>query len=310
MQGGTGVVLPMPKPKLVLSKDTPLNSARKLVQRCYTNGMSRIIRHSNDTFYVWNGTHYIDMRDENIRPAIWQFLDSAYCSAGGKFNPNPSKVAEVRAALAGLVQLPSTIQAPAWLDGAEHPPANEMLVCQNGVLHLPTLVLHPHSPALFTLNALDYAHDATAPHPPEWSRFLHSLWGDDHESIATLQEMFGLLLTGETRHQKIFMLVGPKRSGKGTIARVLTALLGQANVASPTLNALTQTFGLQPLIGKRLAITALTASSFAWFSCCARRAAPRRCDARLRGSWLARRMVRAFLLTSMRTDAAFSRCAT
>jgi putative DNA primase/helicase len=49
-------------------------------------------------------------------------------------------------------------------------------------------------------------------------------------------------------------LVGPKRSGKGTIARVLTAILGRENVAGPTLSSLAQNFGLAPLIGKPLAI--------------------------------------------------------
>ena len=52
----------------------------------------------------------------------------------------------------------------------------------------------------------------------------------------------------------MFLLVGPKRSGKGTIARVLTGLLGMHNTAAPTLAGLTQNFGLQPLIGKPLAI--------------------------------------------------------
>jgi putative DNA primase/helicase len=50
------------------------------------------------------------------------------------------------------------------------------------------------------------------------------------------------------------MLVGPKRSGKGTVGRVLTALLGKENVAAPTLASLGQNFGLQPLIDKQAAI--------------------------------------------------------
>jgi putative DNA primase/helicase len=52
----------------------------------------------------------------------------------------------------------------------------------------------------------------------------------------------------------MFLILGPKRSGKGTIARVLTHLLGQANVCGPTLGSISQNFGLWPLIGKRLAI--------------------------------------------------------
>ena len=48
---------------------------------------------------------------------------------------------------------------------------------------------------------------------------------------------------------------GPKRSGKGTIGRVL-GLLGQSNVCAPTLASLGQNFGLAALIGKQLAIVA------------------------------------------------------
>jgi putative DNA primase/helicase len=50
------------------------------------------------------------------------------------------------------------------------------------------------------------------------------------------------------------MAIGPKRSGKGTIGRVLTGLLGAHNVAAPTLASLTTNFGLSPLIGKPLAV--------------------------------------------------------
>jgi hypothetical protein len=63
------------------------------------------------------------------------------------------------------------------------------------------------------------------------------------------------MLTPDTSHQKIFALIGARRSGKGTIARVGEALLGgAANVAHPTMDGLKTNFGLQPLINKRAAI--------------------------------------------------------
>ena len=85
-------------------------------------------------------------------------------------------------------------------------------------------------------------------------RFLSQLWPDDLQSIATLQEWFGYCLTLDTRQQKILMMVGPKRSGKGTIARVLRRLIGERNVAGPTLLSLGGPFGLQPLLSKSVAI--------------------------------------------------------
>ncbi|MCA9233221.1 MAG: hypothetical protein KDA57_21425, partial [Planctomycetales bacterium] len=61
-------------------------------------------------------------------------------------------------------------------------------------------------------------------------------------------------LTLDTSQQKVFMLVGPKRCGKGTIARVLTGLLGKENIAAPTLSGLATNFGLWPLLGKSIAL--------------------------------------------------------
>src|SRR6516162_2758356 len=49
-------------------------------------------------------------------------------------------------------------------------------------------------------------------------------------------------------------MVGPTLGGKVAIALVLGALLGRRNVCGPTLNSLGGDFGLQPLIGKPLAI--------------------------------------------------------
>jgi putative DNA primase/helicase len=84
--------------------------------------------------------------------------------------------------------------------------------------------------------------------------FLDQLWPEDHEAIETLQELFGYCLTGDTRQQKLFLIVGPKRSGKGIIARVLTHLVGKGNTVAPTLAGLGTNFGLAPLIGKQVAI--------------------------------------------------------
>jgi putative DNA primase/helicase len=51
------------------------------------------------------------------------------------------------------------------------------------------------------------------------------------------------------------MMVGPTRSGRGTIARIMTALLGGYEcVGATTFASLQQTFGLEPLIGKTLGV--------------------------------------------------------
>jgi putative DNA primase/helicase len=112
----------------------------------------------------------------------------------------------------------------------------------------------PHTPGFFTYNAVDFAFDPHAPEPRQWLQFLAELWPDDQSVIDTLQEIFGYCLTSDTSQQKIFLLVGPKRSGKGTIARVLTSIVGLNSSVAPTLAGLGMNFGLAPLMGKRVAI--------------------------------------------------------
>jgi P4 family phage/plasmid primase-like protien len=64
----------------------------------------------------------------------------------------------------------------------------------------------------------------------------------------------GYLLTQDTSQQKVFCLVGPPRSGKGTINRAIQMLVGEGNYTSPTANDLGRgDFGLQRLIGRQLA---------------------------------------------------------
>ena len=87
-----------------------------------------------------------------------------------------------------------------------------------------------------------------------WQAFLQSLWPDDLQSVESLQEWFGYLLLPDTRQHKLLILIGPPRSGKGTIARVLKGVIGERSLASPTLSSLAGPFGLWPLNGKTVAL--------------------------------------------------------
>ena len=243
---------------LVLSVPAPLISARELIRRRYTQSGGRTIHHHQSVFYVWDGTHYRETKRDEICAVVYAFLDGAKRLNRDDqlvpFNPTRNKVSDVLEALAAEVQLPGAIRAPAWLDDGPNPEALTILSCANGLLHLPKRTLLPHTPNFFSVNAVDYRYETLGQEPVVWLGFLRSIWGDDQELIDTLQELFGLLLTHDTSQQKMFLVVGPKRSGKGTIARTLRGLLGGANVVGPTLSTLTQNFGLASLIGKPLAI--------------------------------------------------------
>jgi putative DNA primase/helicase len=243
----------------LLDPATPLISAQVLVSRHFTRAGTRALQHHQGVFHHWTGTHYREIADEEVVARVYRFLEHA--NRLGKdgmpepFNPNLNKVTEVIGALRAVAQLPRTVQPPVWL-GAAKPevPPGEVLACENGLLHWPTRTLLAHTPAFFGLNSVPYAYQPESDPPVAWLRFLAELWPNDQASIGTLQELFGLLLTPDTSYQKMFLLIGPKRSGRGTIARILSAMLGHDNVAGPTLSSLVQTFGLQDLLGKSVAI--------------------------------------------------------
>ena len=226
--------------------DSPLGRAASFVRQHHTADLARTLHRHAGEFYRWNGKSYRVAGTEDIRSALWKSL------ADGK--PTKRVIDEAFDALKAVANVPSEQAPPVWLDGRDGPPPHELVSCTNGLLHLPTRQLQPHTPLLFGLHALGYAYQPDALEPVEWLRFLNELWPDDQELIDALREWFGLLLTTDTSFQKMLLLIGPKRSGKGTIATILQYLVGLYNVCGPTLGSLGGTFGMEPMIGKLLAV--------------------------------------------------------
>jgi putative DNA primase/helicase len=164
------------------------------------------------------------------------------------------RLGNVLRALREMTLVPASTEQPAWLNGKGPFPAREVLATANGLFSLSTLQLTPPTPNFFSPNVLDYDFDPNAPSPTAWLAFLGQLWPNDRWCVETLQEWFGYCLTADTSQQKILLLVGPPRSGKGTIARVLQGLVGKNNVAGPTLSGLATGFGLSGLVGKTVAV--------------------------------------------------------
>lgn len=237
----------------------PQRAAHALLEdRHRTDGHLTVLRWRG-SYWAWVGTRWTEIEDQAMRKAVYDFTQEAvYIDSKGDeqpWAPTTRKVTDVLDALAAATHLPATVHAPAWLsrpDGA--PPARELVACQNGLLHVGTRGLAAHDPRLLNLSAVPFAYDADAPQPARWFTFLGQLWPDDPESISALQEFLGYIISGRTDLQKILLMVGPTRAGKGVIARVVKHLVGEGNYAGPTLASLGTNFGLSPLIGTPLGI--------------------------------------------------------
>jgi putative DNA primase/helicase len=159
--------------------------------------------------------------------------------------------------LGAVLDLSGNVSPTISINRTDLPP-NQIIAFPNGLLDLRNNTLHPVDPQFFTIAALgfDYVAADDAPEPILWLKFLDEIFeGDDKDKqIAALQETFGYLLTVDTSQEKAFLLLGPKRSGKGTMVGMLRKLLASSTVAGPALKSLANTFGLTPLIDKQLAI--------------------------------------------------------
>jgi len=229
-------IVPITKPCVIDTK-APYSVAKLFLDKFVTRVDARTLHHHRGAFYKWNGRAYLEKADGELRSEIYPFLDQSFAEdkkgALQPVKPNASMVTNVLDGLRAASHLDGSIAAPAWLRQVSQYPAEEIVACENGLLHLPSAKIIDNTPEFFTYNALDFAFDQEAPEPKQWLDFLLQLWPNDSQSISTLQEIFGYCLTGDTRQQKAFLIVGPRRSGKGTIARILGRLIGVANIVAP-----------------------------------------------------------------------------
>ena len=114
----------------------------------------------------------------------------------------------------------------------------------------------PKTPDFFNLSALSFDYKKNAKQPRKWLEFLNQLFPEDYEKdqIIALQQWFGYCISGKTDLQKMLMIIGLRRCGKGTISKILTEILGSNNVTNPTLNSFCENKGMQSIIGRSLAI--------------------------------------------------------
>jgi putative DNA primase/helicase len=236
----------------------PMAVARRLLTDHQHAGLTTL-RHWRAGWMRWESTHWIEIEERTIRAEAYERLEKAlYLTRFGALPwlPNRRKIGDVIDAMQGIIHLPEVFDPPCWPDSgtATLQPDSPVVACRNGLLDVGTRELRPLTPAFFNRVAVPFDYQPNPPTPTRWLEFLDQLWPDDPDSITALQEFFGYVLSGRTDLHKIMLMVGPARSGKGTIARVLAAMIGQGNVAGPTLASLGTNFGLAPLLGKPLAV--------------------------------------------------------
>jgi putative DNA primase/helicase len=251
--------------RVVLPKGVPTAAAQEFVNRCYRKDNVVLLRHFRGYFYRWVRTHWARYSEAAVVRELYTFLGDALAvdeSGNAKpYNPNKHKVLEILHALQHGTLIADERDVPFWLDENGPRSVDDLVACKNGLLNLNTFELTPHTPCFFTTGSLPIAYDPDAKEPERFWLWLEELFpGDereyDKEAERTLQEICGYLLSSDTRQQKIFLIVGPPRAGKGTIVFLLEHMLGEDNITYQNLDSMGKEFGRWPLIDKKLVVCA------------------------------------------------------
>jgi len=227
---------------------SPMDWAKMFVDEFFRDEHGLELRWWRDEFYRYVGTHYVKLSESELQAIVFAWLDDRRKMA------RPCHANDVVKAAASLCRVNFGLDQPCFLGGKAT--AANMIPFKNGLVDITNiggeLTIQPHTPAFFSPTCLAYPFDPEAG-CPAWEAFLASSIGDA-DGIRLLQQFLGLLLTPDTSFQKLLLLIGPRRSGKGTSLRVFQHLLGPDACVSPSLTSLAGGFGLWQLMGKSVAM--------------------------------------------------------
>lgn len=254
---------------VMASPSTPLKTAKLFLERFCTSEGVQTLKFCKESIWRWIGPCYEEQDKAEIESDLYEFLSEAKYTVANKrtgelvmedFNPSARKLSDVIHAIkATMYCKTSPLSGAKWLDSEQYSPDN-FIVFRNGILDLDDWLagnewsLMPHTPKLLNSNYLPFDFKISAEKPIEWLLFLRSIWPQDDECISVLQEWMGYCLTKNNSLQKMLLIVGPPRSGKGTITKVFSLLLGEDNVCGPLIASLGNQFGLQAWLNKTHAI--------------------------------------------------------
>jgi putative DNA primase/helicase len=139
-------------------------------------------------------------------------------------------------------------------------PSPTHIAFENGVLDLVgwdkgqvNFTLKPHSPSHKTMSYLSFDFDASA-HCPLWLSFIEEVFEGDPERMLLLQQFMGYALVYDYRWQKMLVMSGESRSGKGTISTVIRHIIGSDAYVGTSLSSMSADFGLHALVTAKVAV--------------------------------------------------------
>ena len=238
--------------------------ANEWIQREKTeDSLTTIVCYHGQWMLYENGAYRTSEKEE-FRGQIYHFLaGKMFEDTNSKddivlrpYRPTRAKVSDIIDALSDWCTV--TDEPPAWREDRGLPDPVNLIAFKNGILDINEYIngkikFHKPTPALFSMNILPYKFDEDA-RSDLWDNFLIDIFNDDQQKVELLSQWFGYNCVPDMSMEKLMLMVGRPRSGKGTVVNALSHVLGQGQCVSTSFQTLGTEFGYQPLIGKLAAL--------------------------------------------------------
>lgn len=252
--------------RVLPSPNGPMQVARELLKDWNKEGVSTRVFLGGDWWKYKDGVYQITSKHDLVTD-LYLTTEHAVCKKAGavgddgqpvfvRWEPNMRKISELRSSAEAICTPSDEISGGCWLKRDENEESRErngLISMENGLFDFNSRSLIPHTPRYFATYQLPFEYQRGA-RCPRWWEFLESIFPGDHESKQLLQEWMWYVLSGRNDLERMMLFQGRSRSGKGTIVFILRKMMGECNVCGPTLESFNSNFGLQPLIGKSLAV--------------------------------------------------------
>jgi len=249
----------------MLSSNAPLDLAEAWLRSCHNMNTTLSLRKYAGQWYRYKDNGYEICSVETLRGELWAYLgDKNYLKVTDKgefIEPITPTLTLINNVLDALNRWCHVHDEPAlWLSPRlAHIDPRWLIAFQNGILDVKKFIktgytdLIPSTPELFNLHCITYNYD------PKATCLLTdaAVWdilSQDIEKWDLLWEWNGYNAISTQMFEKLLLIIGERRSGKGTLIALLTALIGHRQCASITFKSLCGDFGHQPLMGKLAAL--------------------------------------------------------
>lgn len=127
----------------------------------------------------------------------------------------------------------------------------------NGILHLDTGNMTPHSPTVYSsvLIPCDYNAGLTLDDCPKFKKFIFELTDGNEELVKFLMTYIGVIISNVYgyRYKKLLILLGKGNTGKSVLRSLVMKIIGKENCHSIDIKQLNSRFGAAQIINKRMA---------------------------------------------------------